>query len=443
MGTITMSGFNNIDWNAVLTAVMQQESQPLTLMQTQRTTLQSQSTAFSTLATRLASLESAATDLSGAGTVAGRSVTTTDTSAMSVSADSTALPGTYDVQVTALARAQVTTTTDQTAVAGRDTVVATGGSLVINGKTVSLTGDTTLEQLSAAINGTEGVGVRASIVAADHAYRLVLTGTDTGVERSFTVQNNLAGSTLAFSTTNAVDASDADLTVNNVRVTSTTNTITDAIPGVTLTLFKQTTTPAVVSVGEDASQMKAKLTSFVDAFNDVVSFITAQTTSANQGDLANVGRDPLLRALRSQLDAVVVKSVDVSGPIKNLAEIGIEFQRDGTLKFDTAAFDDRAKAGQADIETLLAGDATAGGTFDAITAAVREYTKAGGLVPDAKDRLTAQMSQLDDRIADMQARLAVRQAALQKEYAAADEAISTLNSQASSLTNLDSAYRLF
>ncbi len=49
-GTITMTGFNSIDWGTILEAVMKQESQPLTTMQDQRTTLESKITAFSTLA---------------------------------------------------------------------------------------------------------------------------------------------------------------------------------------------------------------------------------------------------------------------------------------------------------------------------------------------------------------------------------------------------------
>lgn len=443
MGSITMSGFNNIDWNQVLTAVMTQESQPLTFMQKQRTALASQSGAFGTLATRLGALETAATNLSSAGSFTGRTASSTDATVVSASAGSSALIGTYDVVVNTLARAQVTATTPATAVATRDTVVATGGSLTINGQTVTLTGSTTLDQLATAINGTTGIGVRATIISADQKYQLVLTGTDTGASHAFTVTNALAGSTLAFSATNSVNASDAAITVNNVRVTSATNTITDAVPGVTLTLVKQSTTSTVVSVTQDATATKDRVKAFVSAYNDLVSFLDLQTLSARNGDTGSIGRDAMLRSMRTQVNSKILASYTGTGAVKNLAEIGISFQRTGKLAFDEAAYDGVATTSQPDIEKLLAGDGTTAGVFNGILSAIQDYTKAGGLVPDATTRLGNQMASLDARISDMQDRLALRRLTLLKEYAAADQTISTLNSQTSSLSNLGSAYRLY
>jgi flagellar hook-associated protein 2 len=445
MGSITMSGFNNIDWNVVLEAVMKQESQPLTTMQNQRSSLSSRSTAYGVLAGWVGALESKVSDLASAASLGGRTATSTDATTVAASAGTAAQVGTYDVVVTRLARAQVTTTTAASAVASPDTVVASGGSIDINGKTVALSGDTTLQQLSDAINATPEVGVRSTIVAADGKYQLVLTGTATGQANAFSVTNNLtypptipAGTELAFSTTNAVDARDAELTVNNVRVTSTTNTIANAIAGVTLSLYKESATPTVISVGEDASGTKSKVKAFASAYNDLVGYLKLQAETAKNGDTGSIGRDAMLRGMRAELNSAILGSSAAGGTLTNLTEIGIEFERDGTLTFDEATFDEKASTKLGDIQALLAGSASADGVFDAIKTTIAQYTNSSGLLIDAKTRLSEEVAKLDERVADMQERLAMRRLMLQREYAAADAAIATLNAQATSLSSLGS-----
>jgi flagellar hook-associated protein 2 len=439
MGTITMTGYNNIDWTTVLNAVMQQESQPLTYMQSQRTALSSRTTNYGVLAGWVSSLESTVTALSSTASLGGRQATSTDATAVAASAGSNAQVGNYDVVVSKLARAQVTATTAASAVATPDTVVASSGSLSINGKTVTLSGDTTLQQLSDAINATDGIGVRSTVIAADGKYQLVLTGTETGQSHTFSVTNNLVSplsTPLAFSATNAVDARDAELTVNNVRVTSATNTITDAVSGVTLSLYKEVSTPTVISVTQDASSTKDKVKAFVSAYNDLVGYFKTQNETAKNGDTGSIGRDAVLRSMRAELNSAILGTPAGAGTLTNLTDIGVQFQRDGTLTFDESTFDEQAESHLGDIEKLLAGTDAAGGVFDTLASTIAQYTNTSGLLLGAKARMTDELAQLDDRIADMQDRLAMRRLALQKEYAAADSAIATLNSQASSLTAL-------
>jgi flagellar hook-associated protein 2 len=441
MGTITMTGFNNIDWNTVLQAVMTQESQPLTYMQQQRTALSSRSTAYGVLAGWVGALKSKADDLASAASLGGRSASSTDQTTVAASASSQAQIGTYDVVVSKLARAQVTTTTAASAVASPTTVVASGGSITINGKTVTLAGDTSLQELSDAINATADIGVRSTVVAADGKYQMVLTGTQTGQTHAFTVTNDLVNPTglatpLAFSGTNAVDARDAELTVNNVRVTSATNTITGAISGVTLTLYKESASPTVISVGQDASGTKAKVKGFVSAYNDLVGYLKSQNETAKNGDTGSIGRDTMLRAMRAELNGAILSTGPSSSALQNLTEIGVEFQRDGTLTFNEATFDQQAETNLAGVEQLLSGSGTADGVFDTIKTAISQYTDSSGLLLSAKTRLTDELTKLDDRISDMQERLAIRRQTLVKEYAAADAAIAALNTQGNTLTSL-------
>ena len=216
---ITFSGFNNIDFNQILNALMQQASAPLTALQDRQKALRSQATGFDTLKTSVASLRSAADELgsmSSLSTVAG----TSSDSAVSVSTRNDAQPGHYDVVVTQLARAQVTASTSSAPDADT-TIVASGGSLTIGGVEVAVTGDVTLQGLSDLINGTENIGVRAAVIhTGPTSYRLVLTSLETGAASAFTVTNGLTGGSDVTFGANAVDASDASILINNIAATS-------------------------------------------------------------------------------------------------------------------------------------------------------------------------------------------------------------------------------
>ncbi len=129
--------------------------------------------------------------------------------------------------------------------------------------------------------------------------------------------------------------------------------------------------------------------------------------------------------------------------MESLAEIGFEFSRTGQLTFNESTFRAALADNKANVETLFRGADGSGGAFGSLATAIESYTIAGGFVPDAQDRLTAQLSQLSQRISDLEERLALRRTTLQKEFAAADAAIAQLNQQGSSLGSLGSQFKLF
>jgi flagellar hook-associated protein 2 len=440
MGAITFSGFNQIDFNVILKAVMEQERQPLVALQNRRTALESQREAFATLATRLGAVEAAAGALADANAFGARSTTISDPTVASAAASSSTPPGVYEVVINALARSQVTTTA--TTYADRDTtVVATGGTLTIDGVAVVVPGAVTLQALADAINTTPNISVTATIVAAAGRHQMVLTGKSTGAANAFTVSSELTGGEgLAFSETNAVDASDADVLVNNVRVTSETNALEGAIPGTTLTLLKQTAAPVTVAVGRDLGKVEEALESFITAYNDLVKFFNDQNASAAEGRAASIGRDAITRSLRSALRDSLTAPYGTGG-FQYLSQIGVTLDRTGTLRLDRAAFD-AAATDLPRLEAFVAGTG-ASGAFDAIRSIVKDYVRSDGLVPGARSRLNDEMQRLDDRMANLEARLALRQQSLTREYAATDALISSLNGQGGALSSLGGQYSLF
>jgi flagellar hook-associated protein 2 len=445
---VTLSGFNSIDFNLILTSIMTQESQPLVALQSRQSALESRLKTLSTLTSRISSLESAADALSSARNLTTFSATSSDTTTVSVSSGSSATAGRYDIVVSELARAQVTASAS-TAPDADTTVVANGGTLTIGGVTVNVGGPVTLRQLADAINQSADPPASAAVVqTAPGQYKLVLTAKNTGEANAFTITNAMTGGTgITFTDTdndgvsgdstadNAVQALNASVLVNNIPVTSTTNTLESAIPGATLTLLKKNTTPTVVEVAADPSALKNKIKTFITAYNDLTKFVSDQRTSATGGDQSSLGRDPLLSQLRNTLRSTMTQAFGPGGAAGYLSQVGIEFTQTGQLQLNDEVFDAALDNGF-DLEALFAGTDSAPGAFKSIGTMLDGYTQANGFLSGARQQLTSQVSRLTEQVSDMQARLAVRRASLQQEFIAADQAMSRLKAQSGTLASI-------
>ncbi len=461
---ITFSGFNQIDFGQILNVIMTAERAPLTALETQRTTLNQQGTAFTTLAGKLGALESAVETLSDENGFSIFAVSSTSPESVGATATSGGMAGIYEVAVSELARAQVMAST--TTYSGPDDVIATAGSVSValygnppvNIPPSGVSGPMTVRQLADAINSDSTSPVSAAIVqAAPGQYRLVLTGRSAGSANAFTVTSTLSGGVgLTFPDTDtdgtygddaadsAVTATNSALTINNIPVTGITNTIEEAIPGVTLTLSKKDPAARVlVEVKESADEAKTQLEAFVTAYNDLMSFVTEQNTAAIAGK-ASIGRDSLVRSLKMGLtDAMRAEYTDAGEIYTRLSTVGVEFESTGTIKINEAALKAAVLDDPDAVRKLFVGADGASGVFGALKLQVEEYTKAGGLVQDAKDRLKDQILKIDSRLDTMEMQLELRRQTLQREFIAADQLMTQLNSQSSSLQALGGQYRLF
>jgi flagellar hook-associated protein 2 len=437
---ITLSGFNNIDFNSIVEALYQQERQPVLQLQTQQAQLEKQKTAYGTLATRLSAVESAAQDLASSVAFTGASASVSRESTVKASASNGAATGSYSLTVSQLARAQVTATNGTTPDADT-TVVATGGSLVIGGKTVTVGSGVTLKGLATAINETADIGVTASVVrSTGGAYQLVLTGKETGAANSFSVTNSLTGGAgVSFAPANAQTAQDAAFTINNVAVTSASNTVEDAIPGVLLTLQEETAAPVVITITADLSSVEGLVKKFTSAYNDLQAFIDQQTKAYASKERDNIGGDPLVRQLRNSMSRVVSGEIATGDTFTSLSQVGLTFNRAGQLEFRNAELQTALSSNRAGVIALFQGASGSDGAFDKIKSAISNYTSSGGLLPNARTRLDDQLGKLGSRISEMERRLAIRKEALQKEFVAADFAIAQLNSSKSQLGSLSSS----
>jgi len=457
---VTFSGFNQIDFGVILDAVMEQEQAPLRTLQAQQKELQSRAATYRTLATKLAALETAVNGLSGENSLSGRKATNTDTSLVNVSVGDTAAEGLYDIVVQELARAQVTAATSFPPDADQ-TIVASTGTIVIGGVAVNIDAPVTLQGLADRINATADIPVTATVVRAGaNSWQLVLTGRSTGQGNAFTIANSLAGAAVGGAITfadtdnngvsgdsaadNAVAATDARVLINNVAVTSATNTVSDAILGVSLQLLKKDPdSTATVTVGNDVASSKEQIKKLVAAFNELVQFTEDQNLAASKGDGSSIARDPLLRGLRGELRERLTGEYAIGGAFTSLAHVGFEFDRTGRLSFKESVFDAAIESDRADVTALFSSNGTEKGVFRRLHDTLALYTNADGLLKDMGDRLDDQSSALSTRIGDLEDRLAIRRQTLQREYVAADLTMSQLSSQVNALSSLGSQYSLF
>jgi flagellar hook-associated protein 2 len=441
---VTLSGFNNIDFTQILNAIMAQERQPVTVLESQKEALEAQKSTFGTLASRLGSLESAIDDVVDPTALRATAVTVSDTTRLSASAGASTPEGTFQIFVDQLARAQVTTgretfaDTDTAIAARKGTLTFTKGGATVD---VVLGSDVTLQGLADAINASDTPATASIVRNASGRYHLMLTGKEAGAGSGFTVDGKNAGN-LSFSTVQA--SRDAHIRLNGVAATSTTNTFDGVINGLSFTALKEdAANPVLLTITASYESVVNLVQKIAAAFNDTTKFIGEQTAAAGRGEKDNIGRDSLVRGLRTQLTRVLTQTYDVGGRFASLAEIGFELTRAGELKLNESTFREAVAKHRDDVERLFRGSDGTGGVFGSLTAAVEHYTRAGGLVPNAQDRLSEQLARVSDRVAIMEERLAVRRAALQQEFIAADRVISQLNAQQGSLTSLGSQYRLF
>lgn len=432
---VTLSGFNKIDFMQILDAVMQQESKPLKTLETRVDNISQQISSFGTFLSKLSDLEGAVEALDDATAFGGRTTTVTDENIVTVSTGATTPIGTYDIKVNELARAQVTGS--NSAHTDKDTtIVASSGTLTLGGVAVTVSSGVTLQGLSDLINANADVPVTATIVSpAAGTYQMVLTGKQTGTANAFSIVNGLGGG-ISFGA-NAVNATDASVEVNGITVTSSTNTVTDAVAGATLTLLqKAPTTTVTATVQQDLDNSKKLIETFVKAYNDTMGYIDLETAKARTGDARSIGKDGTVRGIANLMTEKMNTLYAVGGAFSYAASAGIGFTHDGELEFDATVFEGAAKTNLADIQKLFVGGGGVDGLFVQMRQAIVEYTGAGGIIASTKETLESESESIETRVAGLTERLALRRTTLLRQYISYDQALSKLNSQQGYLNGL-------
>jgi flagellar hook-associated protein 2 len=183
------------------------------------------------------------------------------------------------------------------------------------------------------------------------------------------------------------------------------------------------------------------MTAFIDAYNAVASFYDEQQTAAIGGK-PSLGRDPIFRGFKNTMREALQDDYP-GGAFTKLAAVGLGFDKTGRLTLDDKVFAAAIASDQDAVQDLMAGADGSGGAFAEISKVIDGYTTSGGLIADMRNRITEQVKAMTNRLDQMEQRLAMRRATLQREFTAADNAMTQLNSQGNSLSALSNQYRLF
>jgi flagellar hook-associated protein 2 len=343
-GLMSIGGLaSGLDTDAILSKLEAVAQQPIVRLQQQRSTLQTQQSAWQDVSTRLLSIKdkaAALAKLNGTGTKAAASTETSITGAATVGA----IPGQYTVTVNNLAtnhQLVSQTYTDQ------DTTSLGTGTYIItaNGKTTEIAvNELTLAGLRDAINLTDA-DVSAFIVEDDGAYQLVLSAKTAGTDGAITVTPTLAGG-VAPAMVELQAASNTEITLgsgaNAVTLSRDGTTLTDVIPGVTLTLSRDAKgKSATITVTASNADIRTAVNGFVSQVNAFLDTV-AQHTSYDEetGKTGALFGNSRLQSIKGELLSSLTAQVDgLPSTMNSAVQAGLRLGSDGKIAYDNTALE--------------------------------------------------------------------------------------------------------
>lgn len=460
MATISSAGIGSgLDVESLVTKLVSLERTPITQLATRTDGLKTELSSFGKVQSALSTLRDAAAKLTNPTTWAGTLATSSDATAVTASATDGAAIGNVSVEINKLAQAQTLvsskTYTGPTATVGSGTLTIQLGTWATDDDgnvtgftdkpntaavTINIPDGATLAGVRDTINAA-GAGVAASIVSDANGSRLSLRSTATGASNGFSISASDGVADLGYdprvgvsSMLQTLPAQNARVLINNIEISSESNTLKSAIDGLNITLLKTTSVPASVAVSQDKDSIKKAITDFTTAYNAVNALLRDQTkydsasktAGALQGDSTAIG-------LQNQLRGIIGGTTSLAGSIGRLAQIGMQPGADGNI----TTSDSKLTSALSDLDSvkkLFAGlDNTAGsnGSNDGFAQRIRSYVD-GALSTDG--RLTARQKGLQKQIDsnnkrsdELEDRVAATEARIRARYTALDTQMSQLN----------------
>lgn len=400
---------SGLDVNSIISQLMALEQRPLTALASKEAKYQSQLSAYGSLKGALSTFQSAAASLASPTKFSALKASVADSTIATVSVAASATPGSHSIEVQTLAQAQKLASA---AHAATNTAIGTGKLTIsfgtYNADTFTANADKASAEITIGAGQNSLTGIRDAINAADAGvsaaiindgtgYRLTVSSKDSGTENAIRIAvtdddaahtDNAGLSQVAFDArtvsgvtnlTETVAAKDAVVVIDGITVTKSSNTISDALEGVTLSLLKENLgSTTTLSIAKDVAGVQSSIQSFVKAYNDLNTTIVNLTKyDAETKKASLLTGESTVRTLQSQLRGLFNTPLSIAaGGLTSLSDVGITFQTDGTLKLDstklTAALNDPSK----DVSTLFAQVAKPTGSLVSLVATTAS-TQAG------------------------------------------------------------------
>ena len=447
MATISSTGIGSglkID-DLVSQLVAAERSAGQTRIDNKKTRLTEQFSAMATLMGGMSAFQSSLNALVSAGSFTSRKVSVSDEAAFTAKATGSAAAGTYDVQVEQLAKAAQL---GSDAFASASTAVGTGTlTISVGASTFTIeVGESgkSLASIRDAINkSSSNKGVQASLLTDVEGTHLVLTSTKTGADHALKVAASGGDGGLSKlvydpnGTQNMElrsEAKDAIVFVSGYEIHSDSNTVSNAIEGVTLTLKAPTEEDSTVllSVDRDDAAIQDAAKKFVDAYNSLAGTIKSLSKYDVSTDTGGplIG-DAMLRNIDSQVRKMISSPVaGVNGAYNTLASLGITTQADGKLKLDSVKFNAALEANPGAVSDIFT---SSNGVAVKLADFMGAKTSSTGEVTVRSSNITDSLVDLKDQQDALTARMKVIEQRYYKQFNALDSLLAQLNSTATSL----------
>ena len=447
---------SGLDLEGLVTKLLDAEKTPkLQALAKREARVQGDISAFGALKSVLDKFRTSLSGLSDASALSPRSAGSSAPGTFIATASSSAEPGSYTVQVLALASAQKLASTapfaNGTALVGEGSLAITSGSTSFQ---VDTSATTTLTQLKDAINAASGNNgtVSASLLVVDDpdplaapdatVTRLVLSAAATGTANQIGIAvtdtdgNNTNASGLSrfyfasgdpasqLSETQA--AQDARIAVDGFTANSSTNVFEDVVDGVTITAVDDAADPATLTVSLNTSLLTARVNDFVKAYNDVVNTVR-QTSGFNAatGAAGALNGDATVRAIGTQLRGILGDTVDGNSGIRSLADLGLRTQKDGTLTINNAKLGSALSSNFEDFATLFASD---DGVATRLKSTLDDYLASDGIIRTRTDGFGEQLKAITAQREALALRLDKLEQGYRDRFIALDSLVSRLQS---------------
>lgn len=412
------------------------------LITSQTTAVTAQVSALGTLKGALSTFQSALSSLDTPGAFNTQAATSSQTSAFSALAGSGASAGSYNVTVTSLASAQqiVSKPLAATGSVGDGTLQISLGSQSFT--VTAAAGSDSLSDIATAINtSTSNPGVEATVIQGTDGAHLLLTSSQTGAANAISVSEVDSGgglSALTYGTGNTANyvqqapAADASFSIAGVAQTSAGNTISNAVPGVTLTLLAPTSgTGGTLSVSNDTSTVQQNIVAFVTAYNTLQSTMsslgsydaTTQAAGAMQGS-------PVLSGMQSQIQNVLYSFVGTS-TYNSLASIGITTNSDGSLSVSSSKLTTALQSNFSAVSQLFS---SSNGIASQLNTRITNSLSSTGTIGNYATTLQTRENNLTKQSNQLQTQTTALTASLTEQYSALNALLSSLQTTSSQLS---------
>ena len=440
------AGGSVINVSSLVSQLVQATEAPQQSIITQHTqSVSTEISAVGTLKGALSQFQSALTAIDTPSAFGTLSATSSNTTAFTASAASSATLGSYSIAVNQLAAAQQLVST--AFAGGGSSTVGTGTlQLSLGGASFSVTitsSDNTLSGIAAAINSASGnPGIQASIITGTDGAHLALTSSLTGVSNTMQVSQTSGGTSLSALTygtgntanyTQTTAAQDASISIAGVTYSSSSNTVTTALSGLTLNLLATTTSPATLSVADNNSAVSSNIQAFVSAYNSL-----QQTFSQLGGyDATTNTAGPLmgnaaLSGVQSQISSALDSFVNTgSATYNSLASVGITANSDGSLSVNTSTLSAALSANFSAVSALFSGS---GGIASTLNTQMTAQLASTGPIASLSQSLVQQENNLSQQSTQLSQQMSALSASLTQQYSALNTLLSSLQSTSSYLT---------